>query len=1043
MKLLWVLSAALLAFVSTLSPVQAQCGARVRKDWDSMTTAEKDTYKGALAAAMDSGSYIKFIEMHTEMQSEMEAHRQCMFIYWHRLLLVVFENMLRGQGSQYACVTVPYYNWVGASNRMLAGTCSSLGDCSTITRELGGYTTGSQRTININGINNSGRCVSQSPLDHFCQSGTVSGSACARCVPRGDWGSASVPSSTSFASVRQQVFNAQNIGQMSPNVEQGCHNNVHANLDGAMGTFASPSEPLFWSHHAMVDALHTIFHKCRVGTQRLTFAQKAAHPVAWTSCAKRDGGTFSPTDVIFAGLMDVRDLGDSSYSYELSGQLADMYNNCDVNNAPITPTAAPQQPGRWGLFDWLRNRWGFGRFGRRLKAQHGWGWWPRSNNQDNNIRGNDCDDNTATNNNYTPTNNYVPATTAPTTSPQYDGNNNNVDVVTVNKETAEEKHVSTWYKKTMATMGGQCPKPWPISSVKCACLRTSVWARQQKITYGNWRKDMESYFGCPKPTNATQSAKQNAYSDATQSVIQDATHSDCHGHAVKCGALCISVLTGFVAASTTMNCRQVVTVLAFALMLTLTDAKQSCGPRVRRNWDAMSTAEKSTYKGALAAAMDTGAYIKFVEIHTEMKSEMEAHKQCMFIYWHRLFLVVFENMLRGQGPKYACVTIPYFNWMEASNKALTGECKSLGDCSPIMKELGGFTGDSQKTVAINGKSVTGICVAEAPLNHFCQSSSKTGAACTRCLPRVPRWHTTHDIRGEGSGPGSVGIVQPTSWEDNYWSSVQTERLVTMRTGENGSNPMEASEDPVIGRYFKGVPNRFADLMDGSDLGSSSYTYEINGLLALMYNTCGGMAVKDHTTRAPVATTISPVAAPNVPTSTLSDRSQEEQVTGSRSFFDWLFGRILPKESRVRRRLSSCRTSTTTKKETIPPAPSSSNHRAPVVIALNLTRSEKRVMNWYNDTMAANGGQSMENIADMERQVCMFHDQCLGGIIDYSDEFKALWGVQEPRCRTIVSAITSGEQKIVDAAWKEKMEAHFGCPHPVNKTVVTNDAKQAV
>ncbi|KAG6946337.1 hypothetical protein JG688_00016097 [Phytophthora aleatoria] len=534
----------------------------------------------------------------------------------------------------------------------------------------------------------------------------------------------------------------------------------------------------------------------------------------------------------------------------------------------------------------------------------------------------------------------------------------------------------------------------------------------------------------------------------------------------------------------------------------------------------MSTAEKSTYKGALAAAMDTGAYIKFVEIHTEMKSEMEAHKQCMFIYWHRLFLVVFENMLRGQGPEYACVTIPYFNWMEASNKALTGECKSLGDCSPIMKELGGLTGDSQKTVAINGKNITGTCVAEPPLNHFCQSSSKTGAACTRCLPRgkwgsakVPASISYASVIGQVFNGTNIEKVSRTvergchadihatlgstmarfqsPADPIFWSHhamldalltifhkcrVGTRRMtfeekaadpvawascnrrvgktttgpvfkpsdvVTMRTGENGSNPMEASEDPVIGRYFKGVPNRFADLMDGSDLGSSSYTYEINGLLALMYNTCGGMAVKDHTTRAPVATTISPVAAPNVPTSALSDRSQEDQVTGNRSFFDWLFGRILPKESRVRRRLSSCRTSTTTKKETIPPAPTSSNHRAPVVIALNLTRSEKRVMNWYNDTMAANGGQSMENIADMERQVCMFHDQCLGGIIDYSDEFKALWGVQEPRCRTIVSAITSGEQKIVDAAWKEKMEAHFGCPHPVNKTVVTNDAKQSV
>ncbi|KAE8899190.1 hypothetical protein PF003_g16869 [Phytophthora fragariae] len=347
MKIAWALAAALLAFVSTLSPVVAQCGARVRKDWDAMTTAEKNTYKGALAAAMDSGAYIKFVEMHTEMQSEMEAHRQCMFIYWHRLLLVVFENMLRGQGSQYAGVTVPYYNWVGANNRVLAGTCSNLGDCSSIMTELGGYTTGTQRTVRINNIDNSGRCNNVFPLNHFCH--------------------------TSFASVQQQIFNAKNIGEMSPNVESGCHNNVHASLEATMATFAAPADPIFWSHHAMVDALHTIFHKCRVGTDRLTFAQKAAHPVAWTSCSKRNGGSFSPTEVIvtrtgvngnnpiqgsqdpiigryftgvpnqFAGLMDVRDLGDSSYTYELSGQLADMCNNCDGTPSPTTaaPTTAP------------------------------------------------------------------------------------------------------------------------------------------------------------------------------------------------------------------------------------------------------------------------------------------------------------------------------------------------------------------------------------------------------------------------------------------------------------------------------------------------------------------------------------------------------------------------------------------------------------------------------------------------------------------------------------------------------------------------------
>ncbi|EGZ07240.1 hypothetical protein PHYSODRAFT_340367 [Phytophthora sojae] len=83
MKILLILSVALFALLVRLSNVEAQapatCGPRIRKDWDMLTPVEKDTYKNAIAAAMDSGDYIKFVEMHTEMRSEMEAHRQCMF----------------------------------------------------------------------------------------------------------------------------------------------------------------------------------------------------------------------------------------------------------------------------------------------------------------------------------------------------------------------------------------------------------------------------------------------------------------------------------------------------------------------------------------------------------------------------------------------------------------------------------------------------------------------------------------------------------------------------------------------------------------------------------------------------------------------------------------------------------------------------------------------------------------------------------------------------------------------------------------------------
>ncbi|EGZ07233.1 hypothetical protein PHYSODRAFT_529493 [Phytophthora sojae] len=540
MKILLVLSVALFALLSRLAEVEAQttCGSRLRKDWDMMTATEKTTYKNAIAAAMDSGAYIKFVEMHTEMRSEMEAHRQCMFVYWHRLMLVVFENMLRGQGAAYACVTVPYFNWIVAAARVTAGTCNSFGSCMAITRELGGWT-GTQRTLAINGINNSGRCVAVSPLDHFCQLSSLSGANCARCVPRSDWSVARVPTSAGYASVRQQVFNGRTIGQMSPLIEQGCHNNVHANLASTMGTFASPSDPIFWSHHAMIDLLHVVFHKCRVGTARLTFAQKAAS-VGWTSCARRDGGTFSPTDVItmrtgerginpipgqndprigryftgvpnqFAGLMDVRDLGASSYGYYISGQVATMYTQCDA--APMsrkleemaTNSTAPK-PKMCGVAE---------------------------------DDGYDADGNDYASQNNFPETDYTG---------QDDGHQDIVVVDNSGQPITEdtpidayvtdddEKRVVNWYDQTLEYMGGDSHENmadlerqacmfehvclggtkdyspefkaiWKVKEPRCKAIVDAILNGSESIIFESWRENMEAQFGCPEPTDSSSSS---------------------------------------------------------------------------------------------------------------------------------------------------------------------------------------------------------------------------------------------------------------------------------------------------------------------------------------------------------------------------------------------------------------------------------------------------------------------------------------------------------------------------------------------------------
>ncbi|EGZ07234.1 hypothetical protein PHYSODRAFT_262769 [Phytophthora sojae] len=518
MKVLWILSLGLLAIVASVAQAQTTCGARVRKDWDAMTATEKTTYKNAIAAAMDSGAYIKFVEMHTEMKSEMEAHNQCMFVYWHRLLLVVFENMLRGQGAAYACVTVPYFNWIVAAARVTAGTCNSFGSCMAITRELGGWK-GTQRTLAINGINNSGRCVAVSPLDHFCQLTSITGTACVKCIPRSDWSAARVPTAAGYASVRNQVLGGKTIGQMSPLVEKGCHNNVHANLGSTMGTFASPADPLFWSHHAMVDALHSIFHKCRVGTAILTTAQKTAS-AGWTSCARRDTGTFNPTDAItmrtgekgvnpipgrtdpkigkyftgvptqFVGLMDTRDLGTSSYTYAFSGQLATLYSQCDA--APTTR-----------------------KLEEMMESTETNGTSKCSVTQDEESGSNG---------------NYLNIIALDNTGKQIDADTPTEAYIT----DEDEKRVIDWYDQTMEAMGRDSHENmadlerqacmfehvclggtkdyspefkalWKVKEPRCKTIVDAIVNGSESIIYESWRENMEAQFGCPDPTDSTNS----------------------------------------------------------------------------------------------------------------------------------------------------------------------------------------------------------------------------------------------------------------------------------------------------------------------------------------------------------------------------------------------------------------------------------------------------------------------------------------------------------------------------------------------------------
>ncbi|KAF4315536.1 hypothetical protein BBO99_00009315 [Phytophthora kernoviae] len=498
MKLSWILSLGLLACVVTQTPANAQniYGPRVRRNWESLSGSEKDTYKRAIAAAMDSGAYIKFVEMHMETMSNMEAHKQCMFIYWHRYFLIAFENMLCGQGDEFACVTIPYFNWMVAQSRQMNGECTSFGDCAAIATELGGFTSGSTQQGVINGDAINGNvCVNNMSLNHFCGS-SAPGTACAGCLPRGNWGSISLPAAAGYGSVRGQVFEGQNINQTSTKIETGAHGSVHSSLGSTMGTLASPADPIFWSHHSMVDALHTIFHKCRVGTQRMSFEEKASNPIAWSSCSRRDndgdqfneGSVFNPTDIV---------------TMRTGPKNANPVNGSED---PIIGKFIRGVPNRFADL---------------------------------------VDNGTAT---------IDPSKINPT----YD--DGKVDVIILNECSEAEQRVMTWYKQTTATMGGQTAETmadlerqscmfheqclggvtgfseefkvtWGFKGDRCKIIVDAVQCGDQQIIYTQWRENMEAYFGCPVPANTTtpaptnqnqtSSSNQTSPTDQTQQVVGD------------------------------------------------------------------------------------------------------------------------------------------------------------------------------------------------------------------------------------------------------------------------------------------------------------------------------------------------------------------------------------------------------------------------------------------------------------------------------------------------------------------------------------------
>ncbi|KAL3858699.1 hypothetical protein ACJMK2_008960 [Sinanodonta woodiana] len=217
---------------------------RRRKEIRMLSEKELDLYIRAVRAAKANTTtapnvYEALAEFHTGITS-ISAHGGCNFFGWHRVFLLMYENMLRDQGPEFAEVTIPYWD-SRLEARMDQPTSTVL-----FTDRFFGSGSGEAH----GGILGSGWTTSAGPLVRNI--GTDG------------------PPMTDEAIVNvTRMTRMREICGADSNIESDLefhHNGIHRWVDGQMAMLqTSALDPAFWSHHTFIDFVWEAF---RINSQR-------------------------------------------------------------------------------------------------------------------------------------------------------------------------------------------------------------------------------------------------------------------------------------------------------------------------------------------------------------------------------------------------------------------------------------------------------------------------------------------------------------------------------------------------------------------------------------------------------------------------------------------------------------------------------------------------------------------------------------------------------------------------------------------------------
>jgi len=216
---------------------------RHRVSWQETTQENRDLYIRGFKTLADQGIMWQFTQCHLE-SSEHSTHE---FLPWHREFVFRLEEAIRGLGGEFACFTLPYWDWTmeptpydvkynGAELYILNSGLGPDGDGECVVDDVWGkdaYTP------------NGWECLMRD-LDYPDEAAVCTFYSAAQVMDIIDWSS--------------------DYGNFRPAIEGTPHALPHVCIGGDKGnhmaTYYSPDDPIFYLHHTFVDFIWAVWQDC-------------------------------------------------------------------------------------------------------------------------------------------------------------------------------------------------------------------------------------------------------------------------------------------------------------------------------------------------------------------------------------------------------------------------------------------------------------------------------------------------------------------------------------------------------------------------------------------------------------------------------------------------------------------------------------------------------------------------------------------------------------------------------------------------------------